>query len=154
VRRVFLATANLHESSHEKASKFFKNKDDYPDRLDVGKFKGTWYDSLTKLLCESVRKSEVGSIFDNLEVINFNYDRCLEQYLPFSLANYYGLDVKEVRGLMAKLTMHRPYGIAGKLPWQVGDLPAVEFGGGHTSRTAEAAFQYVRLRSKWKKRTP
>jgi hypothetical protein len=129
----------VHEA--ERASNFFKDRDNFPDSLDVGKFKGTWYDSLTKLLCEGVKKSEVESIFDNLEIINFNYDRCLEQYLPFSLGNYYGINQNEFRGLMPKLTMLRPYGIAGKLPWQAGDLPAVQFGGGHTTQTAQAASQ-------------
>jgi hypothetical protein len=129
----------IHEA--ERSSNFFKDRDNLPDSLDVGKFKGTWYDSLTKLLCEGVKKSQVEGIFDNLEIINFNYDRCLEQYLPFSLGNYYGLNPNDIRELMPKLNMFRPYGVAGKLPWQPGNLPAVQFGGGHTTQTADAASQ-------------
>lgn len=105
------------------------------------RFKGTWYDSLTKLLTESVRKSEVERIFDNIEIINFNYDRCLEEYLPYSLASYYGLGLQQSQELITRLVMHRPYGIAGKLPWQPGEKPAVPFGGGFAQQTADAASQ-------------
>lgn len=105
------------------------------------RFAGTWYDSFTKLLTENVRKSEVSSIFNNLEIINFNYDRCVENYLPISLASYYGLPPQEAQGLVSELVMHRPYGVAGRLPWQPRALPAVEFGGGRPEQTAEAALQ-------------
>jgi hypothetical protein len=107
----------------------------------LSRFAGTWFDSLTKLLTENIRKSEVDRIFENLQVINFNYDRCLEHYLPFSLASYYGLELQQTQDLVSKLVMHRPYGIAGKLPWQPGERPAVPFGGGGTQQTVEAASQ-------------
>jgi hypothetical protein len=125
----------------ESQSDHFKDANGRFDGIVVGKFKRTWFDYLTKLLTEGVRKSGIGHIFDNLEIINFNYDRCIEQYLPFSLASYYGLNVETVRALMPRLIVHRPYGVAGKLPWQGGDVPTVEFGGGSTQRTAEAATQ-------------
>jgi len=72
----------------EAVSPSFKSVENMPDTLDLSKFKGTWYSSLTKLLTENVRKSQVSSIFDNLEVVNFNYDRCLEHYLPISAIMY------------------------------------------------------------------
>jgi hypothetical protein len=125
----------------ESESNFFKDKNGQFDGIVVSKFKNTWYDYLTKLLTEEVRKSGIGHIFENVEIINFNYDRCIEQYLPYSLANYYGVDVEAVRALMPQLIMHRPYGVAGKLPWQGGDMPTVAFGGGSAHRTAEAAMQ-------------
>lgn len=129
----------IHEA--ERQSRYFRDPDNRYDRLDVKRFKDTWYDSLTKLLTEGVKKSEIDRIFDNLTIINFNYDRCLEQYLPFSIAIYYGLNPKEVRELMPKLAMHRPYGVAGKLPWQQGGIPAVPFGGLEPAQTADAASQ-------------
>jgi hypothetical protein len=98
------------------------------NELDISTFSGTWYATLTKLLTEGVRRSEVDGIFSNLEIINFNYDRCLEQYLPYSLAQYYGLDVTRFRAILATLPIHRPYGSVGRLPWQAGVGPAVEFG--------------------------
>ena len=129
----------IHEA--ERQSNFFRAVDGRVDTLDLSKFKGTWYDSFTKLITENIRKSEVETLFDNIEIINFNYDRCIENYLPHSLANYYGVPTQEIRTLMPKLTIHRPYGVAGKLPWQDGDLPSVEFGGGRIDQTADAAAQ-------------
>lgn len=125
----------------EGASPVFKRTQDIPDTLDLSKFHDAWYSSLTKLLTENVRKGAVDSIFDNLEIINFNYDRCLEHYLPISLASYYGLKVDAVREVMQKLVIHRPYGVAGRLPWQKGEGPSVGFGEGSPQQLAEVAQQ-------------
>jgi hypothetical protein len=112
----------------EGQSPAFRQSDSHTPSLDISKFAGTWYATLTKLLTENVRKSEVDGIFSNLEIINFNYDRCLEQYLPFSLSEYYGLEVKRFQTILGDLPIHRPYGSVGRLPWQSGDAPEVAFG--------------------------
>jgi hypothetical protein len=125
----------------EAASGAFKSVDQMPDTINLSKFDDTWYSSLTKLLTENVRKSQVNSLFDNLEIVNFNYDRCLEHYLPISLASYYGLKPDAIREVMQGLTIHRPYGIAGRLPWQHGDAPSVDFGGGLPQQLADIAQQ-------------
>jgi hypothetical protein len=127
----------------EKDSQAFKRVENMPDTLNLSKFDDTWFSSLTKLLTENVRKSEVGSIFDNLEIINFNYDRCLEHYLPYSLASYYGMDINDIREIMKVLTIHRPYGVAGRLPWQMVGAPSVGFGEG-LPRQLSAVAQQVR----------
>src|SRR5690606_7800777 len=101
----------------EGKSAAFKAVDSRRNELNMSKFAGTWYGTLTKLLTEGVRRSEVNNIFSNLEIINFNYDRCLEQYLPSSLAQYYGLEVTQFREMLATLPIHRPYGSVGRLPW-------------------------------------
>lgn len=125
----------------EASSPTFKTPDNYPQNLDMSKFEGTWYGSLTKLLTENVRKSEIERIFDNFEIVNFNYDRCLEHYLPFSLASYYGVAPDDIRAIMPSLAIHRPYGIAGRLPWQQGNGPSVGFGQGNSQQLADVAQQ-------------
>lgn len=125
----------------EADSSFFKPLDHDLDRLDLKRFHPTWYNSFTKLLIENVKKSSVESIFDNLAIINFNYDRCLEHYLPISLASYYGLPVQQLQQIMHSLTIHRPYGIAGKLPWQNGNGHRVGFGKGQPIDLAAIAPQ-------------
>ncbi|MCF8710371.1 hypothetical protein [Rhizorhapis sp. SPR117] len=125
----------------EAASPVFKRVQNVPDTLDLSKFGDSWYSSLTKLLTENVRKSQVESIFDNLEIVNFNYDRCLEHYLPISLASYYGLKPDAIREIMQSLKIHRPYGVAGRLPWQKGDAPSVAFGEGSPHQLADVAQQ-------------
>ncbi len=125
----------------EAASPAFRRVENVPNTIDISKFSESWYDSLTKLLTENVRKSQIDGLFDNLEIVNFNYDRCLEHYLPFSLASYYGIDPDVIREIMKGLTIHRPYGIAGRLPWQEGDAPSVSFGDGSPQQLAEVAQQ-------------
>ena len=125
----------------EAASPYFKMTDCHPRTLEMSKFEPTWYSSLTKLLIENVRKSAVEEIFSNLEIIDFNYDRCLEHYLPFSIAEYYGLDPDTIRETMQALPVHRPYGIAGRLPWQREEGPSVEFGDHNPQNLADVSQQ-------------
>lgn len=125
----------------EASSRFFRLPDGVYQGLNLSNFGDTWYSSLTKIMTEGVKKSEVETIFDNLEIINFNYDRCLEHYIPISLASYYGLDVNEIHGLMERLVIHRPYGAAGKLPWQNGDGPSADFGEGSAQRLSDVSQQ-------------
>lgn len=112
----------------EAGSSSFKGSANSSDAIELSNFNDTWYNSLTKILTENVRKSQVCDIFENLEIINFNYDRCLEYYLPLSLSSYYGLHVNELQEITRELTIHRPYGVAGRLPWQKGEGPSVGFG--------------------------
>jgi hypothetical protein len=125
----------------EGSSLKFKLSERHPSVLDVSNFSSTWYGSLTKLLTENIRKSEVGELFSNFEIINFNYDRCLEHYLPYSLAEYYGLSVEKIRDITQTLVVHRPYGMAGRLPWQKLSGPGVGFGESDARQLAEVAQQ-------------
>jgi hypothetical protein len=125
----------------EEESVFFKSPKYDRGSIDLDKFRPSWYSHLSKLLTENVRRSQVDNIFHNLEIINFNYDRCLEQYLPFSLANYYGIPVRDARAVTAGLVVHRPYGVVGELPWQEGDVAKVPFGATTPEFLVESARQ-------------
>lgn len=138
VGKLGIVRAILQAESDSPVFKFIENRH---NTLDILKFDDTWYSSITKILTENVRKSQVASIFDNLEIINFNYDRCLEHYLPFSLASYYGLNPEAIREVMQGLIIHRPYGVAGQLPWQKGEAPSVGFGEGSPQQLADIAQQ-------------
>lgn len=94
-----------------------------------------------KIMTENLKKSEISKIFDNIEIINFNYDRCLEHFLPVSLASYYGVSPDDVRIRMENLRMHRPYGSVGKLPWQKHEAPSVQFGAASPQNLAAVASQ-------------
>ena len=111
----------------EEASPLSKWVDHFPDQINLATFANTWLDQLTKLLTEGRRKSEIGDIFENLSIINFNYDRVVEHYLPFAISNYYGLKPEVVREVMPTLSILRPYGKAGNLPWETSEN-AVAFG--------------------------
>lgn len=102
----------------EEASPLSKWTDHSLDSVSLTGFTNTWLDQLTILLTEGRRKSQIGEIFENLSIINFNYDRIIEHYLPFAISNYYGLKPAEVREVMPSLAVFRPYGKAGNLPWE------------------------------------
>jgi len=125
----------------ESSSHYFRHLNNDLGKIDISKFSETWYSSFTKILTENKKKSEIKDIFSNIEIINFNYDRCLEHYLPFSLSSYYGVDQGVIREAMQSLIIHRPYGVSGRLPWQAGAAPAVAFGAGNADQLAEAAKQ-------------
>jgi hypothetical protein len=127
----------------EASSSKFKIPERHPHVIEMSNFDDTWYSSLTKLLTENVRKSNIGNLFNNLQIINFNYDRCLEHYLPLSLGDYYGVEPGVIREIMQSLVIHRPYGVVGRLPWQTGDGPSVDFGQCNAQQLA-AVVQQVR----------
>ena len=98
------------------------------DELSLDRCKDTWLPRLGRLLVEGRKISAVDDIFENLTIITFNYDRCIEQYLPFSLVSHYGIKIAEARELTNGLCIYHPFGTLGRLPWQEGEGPVVEFG--------------------------
>ncbi len=83
---------------------------------------------LGRLAVEGRRISELDKLFHNLTIITFNYDRCIEHYLPFSLTSHYGISLDEARRLVTQLRVYHPFGTVGRLPWMPGTGPAVDFG--------------------------
>lgn len=130
----FIAKIAIVRAIHqaESTSLCAKRLREHDTGIDLSAFENHWYSSLSKLLFEGVRLSSIEQIFDNLEIVSFNYDRCLEAYLPHSLANYYGMHLDDAKSIVEKLTIHRPYGIAGA-------LSEVPFGGGKSHTLAKVA---------------
>jgi hypothetical protein len=108
------------------ASSKMKRKDQYLDEFVFDNLKETWYISFLKMLTENVRRDNIASIFENVSIITFNYDRCIERYLVQGLSHYYGLAAQEAQQIVATLRIVHPYGKVGFLPWQ--GHPGVPFG--------------------------
>lgn len=111
----------------EESSSLSKWIDHFPKQIEIDKFSHTWLGIFANSLTEGRKKSEINSIFNNITIINFNYDRIIEHYLPYAIANYYGLSPAEIREVMPLLPIFRPYGKAGTLPWEGKEGP-VPFG--------------------------
>lgn len=92
----------------ESRSQRFRCVDDVPDTMYLNNFDETWYSSFTKVLTENVKKSQIDRIFENLQIINFNYDRCIEHYLPYSISQYYGVDVNMLEKLWRRCPFTGP----------------------------------------------
>lgn len=112
----------------EAQSSYFKRSSDSRNALNISNFTNTWYHEFGVMLRDRVKTSGIEYIFENVTIINFNYDRCLENYLPESISEYYGVDIEIARSAYSKLTVYRPYGSLGRLPWQPGAGKAIEFG--------------------------
>ncbi len=87
-------------------------------KLSLSRVENTWYADFIKLLTENVSKDKISHIFDNISFITFNYDRCIEHFLPHALATYYAIPIAEAESLVKKLKICHPYGKVGDLPWQ------------------------------------
>ncbi len=79
---------------------------------------GTWYVGFLRMLTEGVRKNDAENIFDNVTIITFNYDRCIERFLPQALAEYYDIQLEKAENIVKKLKIIHPYGKVGNLHWQ------------------------------------
>jgi hypothetical protein len=75
------------------------------------RFAGTWYTKLMQMLAPGIPRGNVGSIFDNISFVVFNYDRCVEFFLQNALQNLYGITEAEATKTLARLTIIHPYGL-------------------------------------------
>ena len=98
-----------------------------PERLaeapTFDRIANTWFVKFFRILHEGTTKSGLDSLFNNVAIINFNYDRCVEQFLFDGIRALYAVD-KHTAGLAtARLRIHHPYGTIGSLPWQDASEP-------------------------------
>lgn len=89
-----------------------------------------WLFELFKILNEGVSREDCEHIFENVEFISFNYDRCVEHYFLHALMVYYNIDRDRATKIVRdSLKVHHPYGKIGALDWQ-GPRQSTHFGGG------------------------
>jgi hypothetical protein len=89
----------------------------------------TWLYQLGQLITSGVPRSQVERCLDELSIVNFNYDRSVEHFLPHAMVMAFGMTLKEAQAIVAaKLRIIHPYGTVGRLPWQKGDAAECEWG--------------------------
>ena len=86
------------------------------ERLDFDKISNTWFNRLAKLLFNDVPRDSVGDLFRGISFINFNYDRCIEEFFTHAVESWFGIDKSDSERLVAELKIVRPYGRVGPLP--------------------------------------
>jgi len=88
-----------------------------------------WLFQLARMIVGGVPRNKAENCFDNLTIISFTYDRALQHYLPWVVSMAFGMTLNEARQLVsARLRIIQPYGNVGRLPWQAGEAPDVEWG--------------------------
>ncbi|MEX1059599.1 MAG: hypothetical protein WED13_01105 [Methyloceanibacter sp.] len=76
-----------------------------------------WAYQFLKMVLSSATFDEIKSLFKNLTVVNFNYDRCFEHYLYWALQSFASAPPEDAVEIVANLNVIRPYGDLGKLDW-------------------------------------
>lgn len=74
------------------------------------------------------KRSEHQRFFSNLSIINFNYDRVVEETLFSALVQHYSLESAHAIQAIESISVIRPYGSVGGLPWQRSGKDLLEFG--------------------------
>lgn len=108
--------------AESKLQKSISNK-----RLNLGAVADTWLTTFFQMLSEGVRRSNIDSLFDNVYVISFNYDRCIEVFLIYAIQSYYNVSHEEAISCVARLKIIHPYGSVGSI--LTGEAGFVPFGG-------------------------
>jgi hypothetical protein len=111
--------------SAERRSKLFNAEN--PTLIRANRYDDTWLPYFLSMAMGSQTREQAAAMpFQNIIVVNFNYDRTIEHFLFSRLQTNFGLTDTEVKEAIASLNVIRPYGSVGPLPWQNGT--AVPFG--------------------------
>lgn len=102
--------------------------------------KDAWYNPFLAAWTSRVQDHAIHSLPDNLAIISFNYDRCVELALTVGLRRIYSLDTAAAAKIVSQLTIIHPYGSLGPLPGMAkqGERP-VGFGDHHLPNLSAVA---------------
>lgn len=101
----------------EKKSLLYFDKYKNVSSLNFNSLHKTWYCSFFQLLHENCTKDELKVRCQNITLIIFNYDRCIEHFLLHSLQNWYKINEAEAAEIVKCINIYHPYGQVGHLPW-------------------------------------
>lgn len=110
----------------ERQSKLFYERRNVRDTINFKSIADSWYGGFYQLLSQGVTKDNFGAIFENVTIISFNYDRCIEHYLVHAIAAHYQIPIEAASKLVESLTIFHPYGSVGR--YFGGQQERVEFG--------------------------
>lgn len=86
------------------------------DHLLFDDFSDTWIKSFAQQLFDGVRNNEIENIGNNITIICFNYDRCIELFLTDAIfKTFRGISYEEAFQIVEQMNIIHPYGSLGKL---------------------------------------
>jgi hypothetical protein len=91
-------------------------------------FAGSWLALLLRDLTRGKTTANLDTIFENISIVNFNYDRCVEQFTFLWFQRMYDLTPSEASEVANRLKIHHPYGMLAPLPHQ-NQSDHIAFGG-------------------------
>lgn len=108
-----LAIADEIKAAESKSNLFQRTSGDTKISEQVAK--SAWYDIFFKAAHQGYRAENLSEMFEPVAVINFNYDRTLEQFLEIRMSQYFRSMSKETNAIVGTLKILRPYGSLGPL---------------------------------------
>jgi hypothetical protein len=94
--------------------------DNWEEIIDFDKVSETWFVRFMQAATEGATTADLDYIFEDISIINFNYDRCIEHFVKHALQVYYDLTEERAVEVANRLYVFHPYGSVGLLPWQQG----------------------------------
>jgi hypothetical protein len=87
----------------------------------------SWVNPFLKMALSASRRQDITRLFENVTVIDFNYDRVLPQYLYWALQRNLEIGADKAGECVRNLKILHPYGSLGQLEWLSG-TGALAFG--------------------------
>lgn len=88
----------------------------------------TWLRRFCTMALTGLILSDASTAFDNVTLVTFNYDRCIELYLVEHIRDYLGIAEGAAQSIVDSINIIHVYGKIGRLSWQEGTAPEVPFG--------------------------
>jgi hypothetical protein len=110
--------------------------------VDPQTARDTWLAAFMSIALSAFERDEANKAFENITIINFNYDRTIEHYLYWAMQQQAGVSSDTAAQCVARLNMIRPYGSIGKLEWQ--EESGIPFGGNNNQLDANTAAANIR----------
>lgn len=101
----------------ESKSKIYVDKFGKKNKLDFQATEETWYNMFFKLITENCNLEQLPERLSTIDLVVFNYDRCIEHYLYHAIQVYYHVNEQEAASIVKKINIYHPYGTVGNLPW-------------------------------------
>ncbi len=111
----------------ERASSLYLKANNHSSTINFSLLDGTWYKAFFQMIIEGCQVDKIADRLSNIAIVTFNYDRCIEYFLHYSLRSYYQISSEETVELMKNIEIFHPYGHLGNLSWPHRH-PYIEFG--------------------------
>lgn len=100
----------------EAKSHFRQKAGSVADGVNWNAVEDTWITRFVRTLFDGVKATEIDQIGNNISIICFNYDRCIEYYLEHAIRiAFRGVDANHARKIVDSIEILHPYGSLGKL---------------------------------------
>jgi hypothetical protein len=101
----------------ERRSNITTNQSQGRELFDPSASKNSWINRLVQELGVGCTRSELESRLSQIAFVVFNYDRCIEHFLYWSLINVYDVTPSDAARLVNNVVVLHAYGQVGKFGW-------------------------------------